>query len=425
MGNLQARCRAFREWLLSLARQCLFQWPVARASMKHRIFMAYRTVANWSRRHPAESAALGVLGLFVLVIVIECTLIADRTDVALGAFDQIVEPEKKIEAYSKLISAVGLAVAAPVGFLGVMLAFWRTLNQHRDGVLAARKLEAESYAKAAEAFAKAVDHLGSEKISIRMGAVLALEALGKSTPRLLSQAIEILCAYLREANPVQIKNNNQDISGALIERNRCPTDIELIVSTISRLKDCDTEDKISIDLSFSDLRMINIPRANLKGANFSGSNLMGAVLVKADLRGSTLICTNLSASVLDGAWLEKADLGSANFQRTSLQNANLRGALMSLTKMEKAILRYSDLRRARLYEVDFNLADLSGANLTGSRIIRSEFGEANLTGANLIGVKITGSIFSDTCLPNGRIWSGVGCPPEFERVSAPAAPAQE
>lgn len=297
----------------------------------------YTGVAGWFRARPTASVALAVLGVIAMLLgpvlwgVGGWALIGDTTRRALAAFHKLGEegrPAETVEAYGKLVSAMGLLAAAPVGLLGVGLAFWRTWNQHRDGVLAARKLDAES-------FAKAVEQLGSGEISVRLGAALALEALGKASPRLLSQTIEILCAYIREKRPLPDAEREEE--GTVPPRlPRLPTDIQLIVEIISRLKACDRLNRITVDLRDTNLSGANLRRADLRGANLSGADLCGA---------------NLGGADLSGADLSGADLRDAKLIWADLIMANLKGA---------------SLIRASLWLADLTDADLSGADLSGA-----------------------------------------------------------
>ncbi|WP_298379081.1 pentapeptide repeat-containing protein [Azospirillum sp.] len=316
-----------------------------------------------------------------MVLVLELLLLGGKTGAALTSFDAIADHDKKVEAFGKLISAIGLLAAAPVGVAGVALAFWRSWNQHRDGLTAIRKLDAETYAKAAEAFAKAVEQLGSDKSSIRMGAVLALEALGKSTPRLLSQTIEILCAYVREPRPVS-PTPPTDETGKTAPVPPLPTDIQLILDIVNRLKGEDTDNRIRVDLSSADIRRADLRNANLFNADLSGADLTKASLFEVNLRNANLF------------------------------NAKLTGARLFYAKLTEASLSWADLSWADLLLADLSRADLGGANLTNADLSGANLTNADLSRANLTDANLTDTIFKDTILPDGSIWTGKGPPPD-------------
>ncbi len=321
-------------------------------------------------------------------------LIGDKTRLALDAFDAISEPDKKVEAYGKLVSTIGLLAATPIGMIGVGLAFWRTWNQHRDGTTAIRKLDAE-------AFAKAVEQLGHDKSSIRMGAVLALEALGKSTSLLLSQTIEILCAYVREMRPTPPLPET-DKEGNKVPDKISFTEIQMIIDKVEILKKSDSNNRINIDLSQTNISGVVLMNRKLQGFQLNKADLHGAELSGSDLSEADASGTNLSGAVLFGANLSKADLSDANLSEADLSDANLRDA-----NLRGADLSGADLSRADLSGADLREAKLSGAGLRGAKL------SGAVDWANLNQINLTSTIFKDTILPDGRVWPGPAPPPGF------------
>ncbi len=332
---------------------------------------ASRAALAWFRRYPTASVALSVLGVIaallgpVLWAFGGWALIQETTMRALTAFRSISDPEKTVEAYGKLIGAVGLLLAAPVGLLGVGLAFWRTWNQHRDGVLATQKLEAESYAKAAEAYAKAVEQLGNEKASVRMGATLALEALGKATPRLLSQTIEVLCAFVREEWP-NPDPSSKDAMDNNHDKVKSISELQLIVDVILRLKKYDLRNSIKVNLVMTNLQKTEFFAVFLSGARFYGSNmnyvafmhseLIDSMFLKVEMKRSMVMSTklvesnfnlsDLSDSTFSGCDLSSASIIGANLEGVSFYGTNLTGAKLGLSVFKGADLRKANLTNA-------------------------------------------------------------------------------
>ena len=242
----------------------------------------WKGFGTWRRAHPTGWIALCILLGFTVLFgpvlwgIGWGPLLTDSASDALKAYRAINNPIDKVEAYSKLAPALGLLLAAPLTFLGFTLAFWRTWNQHRDGELATRKLDVES-------FAKAVEQLGHNEISIRLGAVLALESLGKASSSLLSPIIQVLCAYIREKRPNPVQRDDDSPA-------RLPTDIQLILEIISRLKAKDKDNQITVDLHDTDLSNVSWFQATLNSVNLSGADLRGA-----KLKGTILDPARLSA----------------------------------------------------------------------------------------------------------------------------------
>jgi uncharacterized protein YjbI with pentapeptide repeats len=382
-GWCLGRWRRARDVVQSLGKQA----EDVGAAARRRSSAAWRAAKEWARSNPPSVIALAITLLAIAVLVVEWWLIGGKTILALDAFDLIGEPEKKVEAYGKLLPAMGLLAAAPVGVAGVALAFWRSWNQHRDGLTAIRKLDAEAYAKAAEAFAKAVEQLGHDKSSIRMGAVLALEALGTSTPRLLSQTIEVLCAYVREMRPVSTETNRASTFPP------SSTEIQLILDIINRLRKHDAAKRIPIDLSYTDLRRAGMGCIDLTSVKLNESNLSDADLLFSNLH--------------------KAYLSGANLSRASLDWADLSETILRFAKLIETEMRSANLRRADLIGAKLNGAYLNGAKLDGADLTEADLSKADLSKADLSGATLTNTIFSDTTLPDGTVWTGKGPPPGF------------
>lgn len=305
-----------------------------------------RAVSSWCGRNTVIIVSAVVFGLIAAAAIFGGPLIMCRVSQALVAYDAITDHKEKVEAFSKLATALGLLVAAPFALLGVGLAFWRTWNQHRDTELATRKLEMESELAArkldAEAFAKAVEQLGHAEIAIRMGAVLALQNLAEASPRrLLGQTLEILCAYVREKRP-RTKEADEQPAVPL------PTDVKLALQVISRLNQLNEDEKIPVDLSNTDFQGADLSKINFATANLSFSNLHNSSLIFVNLRNANLV--------------------SIDFNRANLWNANLNAANLLLANLQNANLYQTNLQSANLTHADLQGAELDGANLQGAII---------------------------------------------------------
>ena len=357
-------------------------------------------IGTWRRAHPTGWIALCILLGFTVLFgpvlwgIGWGSLLAHSASHALKAYRAINNPVDKVEAYSKLAPALGLLLAAPLTFLGFTLAFWRTWNQHRDGELATRKLDVES-------FAKAVEQLGHNEISIRLGAVLALESLGKASSSLLSPIIQVLCAYIREKRPNPVQRDDDSPA-------RLPTDIQLILEIISRLKTKDKDNQITVDLHDTDLPGVSWFQATLNSANLSKAKLNRAYLREADLSRAKLNEANLIRADLVEANLSGADLSRAHLSGANLRGANLSGPFLSGGTNRGTSLFEADLSGANLNGVDLSGANLSGANLIEANLVEADLSGANLSGANLNGANwdgadLDGADLKDTILDPARL----------------------
>jgi hypothetical protein len=102
------------------------------------------------------------------------------------------------------------------------------------------------------------------------------------------------------------------------------------------------------DLSWQDLRRMNIPGIDLTDTN----------LDRVDFAE-----VNLEAADLSRANLRTVSFGSATLRDAVLNGVNARGADFSRADMRGVDLRYADLRRAKFSETDLRWAELSDAHL--------------------------------------------------------------
>ncbi|MDF5714545.1 MAG: pentapeptide repeat-containing protein [Rhizonema sp. NSF051] len=173
----------------------------------------------------------------------------------------------------------------------------------------------------------------------------------------------------------------------------------------------DTDDDWIADLSFAQMKQVNLTYANLSRVLMNRTDLSRSILNKANLSNARLINANLSSAqltgadlrntvlenvILTGADLSEAKLNEAELYGASLgrvtaigtqlsfanltntdwqgadlsgaylDGANLRNAKLSATRLNGAILRSANLENANLQNTDLSLADLRGANLAGA-----------------------------------------------------------
>jgi len=89
------------------------------------------------------------------------------------------------------------------------------------------------------------------------------------------------------------------------------------------------------DLSWADLRGVDLVGASLPGINLYRADLTGAVLERADLRGANLMKANLSQ-----ANLSQADLTGANLRRADLTGTVLTEAILDAVRFSDVVLPY-------------------------------------------------------------------------------------
>jgi len=156
------------------------------------------------------------------------------------------------------------------------------------------------------------------------------------------------------------------------------------------------------DLSFADLRNIN-----LSGADLCDTNLQGAVLAGAKLEGANFYLADLHDADLRGANLISAKMMYANLCNTMLEGAVFYRAYMEYAKLDDAIL---------------NNAKMKGANLTYASLRNSFLVQANLqcvdcTGAVFDNADLGDTIFTDAILRKASFVNAFLCGTNLENAN--------
>ena len=154
---------------------------------------------------------------------------------------------------------------------------------------------------------------------------------------------------LTYANLSRVLMNRTDLSRSILNKANL-SDARLINANLS-----------SAQLAGADLRNAVLENAILTGADLSEAKLNEAELYGASLGRVTAIGTQLSFANLTNTDWQGADLSGAY-----LDGANLRNAKLTATRLNGAILRSANLENANLQNTDLSLADLRGANLAGA-----------------------------------------------------------
>ncbi len=281
-----------------------------------------------------------------------------------------------LEIIKLILSMLGLFATISAG-VGLILTYVDNLEDRR---LAQERLITDR-------FSKAIELLGNkDDISVRVGAIFALERIAKDSPKDHWTIMEILTSYIRKYSSQQSSSN--------VEKNpeEIPIDIQVAITVIGR-RDVKKDNDKRLNLQNVYLIKTNLSDANLSVADLSDANLSDANLSSADLSVADLSDANLSSANLISANLISANLSSANLISANLNGADLRGANLSGANLSGANLSDANLSDANLSDANLSDADLNGANLNG----------ANLSGANLIGVNLIRANLSDTIINNKQI----------------------
>ncbi|MCL1952133.1 MAG: pentapeptide repeat-containing protein [Oscillospiraceae bacterium] len=233
-----------------------------------------------------------------------------------------VEPKKKEVNWWQAIPTI---ITAFVAVIGIVVSCLTYLSANEDRV--AQRLAARN-----ERFTYAIEHLSSDSLAIRMGALFELKKLGLEAPELQENIVQILGPFIRDG----IVDDGLLIASSLTEGHGMyqPNKDIFLACKIGSLFWDQSECSISLDylvktniaLEGIELRGANLQGIKLQDAGLWHANLQEANLYFANLQETSLFDANLQMANLFLAQLQEAFLGSANFQGANLDSANLQGA---------------------------------------------------------------------------------------------------
>ncbi|MDR3313733.1 MAG: pentapeptide repeat-containing protein [Oscillospiraceae bacterium] len=206
-----------------------------------------------------------------------------RSDIVLGA----------------LIAAIAGLVSASVGAFIAYLASKKTNQINRENAEADRQLKKDELkikqdelnANQRDHLAVAIEHLGSEELTVRMGALLELQKLGVANKEDQPYIVRILSPFVRRgmedqrlmrklySNPDYLRPD-YDVAFAL---------------EIASLFFEQTESRVNLRyLNVNRPVKLDLRRFQFKGARLGYANLEEVRLKDADLEGADLWCANLN-----------------------------------------------------------------------------------------------------------------------------------
>ena len=264
-----------------------------------------------------------------------------------------------------------------IGIGGVLIALQALMSYKRAKAMEDTVSNTEQGLRQ-ERMKNAIEHLGHDKDSVRLGgayelfhlaedtrtqktdqtndSAYELFHLAEDTPELRQTLLDILCAHIRQTTgesayqKTHQSKPSEEVQGLL---------------TLLFVQDHEV---------FKGYH-INLQESWLHGSDLREARLEEAVLIRACLQGAELREANLQRAYLNSAQMQGVVLGDANLQGANLWKANLQGA-----NLWKANLQGANLGRAQMQEVALWEANLQGANLGRAQMQEAILWEANLQG---------------------------------------------
>ena len=187
-----------------------------------------------------------------------------------------------------------------------------------------------------ERLRSAIEHLGHDTETIRLGAVYELYNIANGTDdiQIRREILDIFCSHIR------ITTTGENYQRA--QSNEPSEEVQSILNVLLGARGA-VFSGLQIDLSNSFLSGADLFGLRLVNARLNNTNLSNAMLERALLQGANLIHADLSEARMDSANLQGSMLVNAKFCRAVLTSAKMQGAFIEGTNISSA-----DLKDARL-----------------------------------------------------------------------------
>jgi len=319
---------------------------------------------QWVKTNPLLTFLLTILCILLIVLfaAFVAVMVSETAEKFIG---QLLGSTKKNDTLTFL----------GIGMGGILLALQAVIANRR-----AKAMEnaAREQAKAnqntekgqrQERLKNAIEHLGHESDSVRLGGAYELFHLAQDTEDLRQTVMDILCAHIRRTTGEAEYQEGK-----------------------YKWKPSEEIQSLLTLLFVQELKVFKGLQINLQGSYLNGANLRKARLAKA---------------VLSGAHLQKADLSFAYLQRAFIDKAYLQKADLSFAYLQRAFifktqLQEANLSEARLQEANFSWAELQGANLDEAYLQGAHLERTQLQGANLFKAQLHETYIKEADLRGSR-----------------------
>ena len=199
-----------------------------------------------------------------------------------------------------------------------------------------------------ERLKNAIEHLGHDSDSVRLGGAYELFHLAEDTKELRQTTLDILCAHIRRTTSEKEYQHNYPSKPS-----------EEIQSLLTLL-------------FVKNYRVFSGCYINLQGSWLNGADLEDARLKNANLKYVRFIHTNLS-----NAYLERANLFNAKMQASNLTSAKLMNADLSEAKMQVTDFSFTEMQKVKLVKTQMQASYFRETQMQGAF-----FENTNMRGAN-------------------------------------------
>ena len=249
-----------------------------------------------------------------------------------------------------------------IGMGGVLVALQALMSYKRAKALEdTAKAQADAVLKTEEGqrqdrLKNAIEHLGHESESVRLGGAYELFHLAEDTKELRQTVLDILCAHIRQTTA--------EVHYREVHESKPSEQIQSLL-TLLFMQEHGVFRGLRINLQESWLNGVDLRDAYMERAVFTKAYLRGAIFDSAHLLDANFREAHLQGAALSSAHMQAVDFIEAHLQGAYLFGANLLGARLYASNLQGADLYAASLRGAGLGGARLQGADLSAAQVQG------------------------------------------------------------
>ncbi len=326
-------------------------------------------------------------GLIIFLVVLFAAFVAVMCcEDAEGYIGQLLGLSGTEGIKNQILTFLGLSMGGILLALQAVIANRRAEAMENAANAQAKANENAEKGQRQERLKNAIEHLGHDSVSIRLGGAYELFHLAQDTEELRQTVLDILCSHIRRTTT---ENDYKD------KHSSKPSEEIQSLLTLLFVQEHEVFKGLSINLQGSWLNGAKLKKARLEMAVLDEARLWRADLSEAQLLRATLEFAYLQNARFAKAQMQKTDLSFADLQEADFSEAQLQGAIFYLTCLQnadflRAYLQGSDFSSAKMQGAALTKAhmegtDLSNAHLEGAYIAEVQFQAANLDGLNLRG----------------------------------------
>ena len=272
----------------------------------------------------------GVIILSVLIVIFFAVMLFDPIEEKAGYLLGLTGNTAKNDT----LSFIGIAMGGILIALQAIASYRRAkaMEDASKAQAAASKAQAETnrYIESGqrqERLKNAIEHLGHDSDSVRLGGAYELFHLAEDNRELNQTVLEILCAHIRRTTSEKVYRDNYTVTPSeeiqslltllFVREHRVFTGCYINLQG-SWLKGANLE---YARLTRADLSHAYLERANLQRTQMQAADFVYAKLIGAQLSGARMQVANLALAKMEGVILIETQMQAAYFHSTKMQNA--------------------------------------------------------------------------------------------------------